>query len=464
MPRLGRTRRRTGAHTGGVGLPPGSRLPAAVQTAMVVQRPIEFFRFNREWFGPVFRAQFVGVPRIVYVGTAALADQVLRTDRDIGEAGTARKNFLEPLVGTQSVLCLEGDAWLRERRRLGPAFHGERVRRLWGEAIAEIVAAEVARWPLGTPFALRPQMQRITLEVILRVVFGFDASARDEVQDQLRVVLPQIVDVGSNRAMAFVPARVAEWLDRSPLAQHLPVNPVAKFGRTKIAADALLYEEIGARRWLGPSGDGSDVLSLLIASGSTDEQIRDELITLLTAGHETTATGLAWLFERLLRTPSVMQRVREAVQADDEAYLDATVKEALRIRPVVLDAPRVLTAPLALDRYEVPAGWYVAPVIALVHSDPDVYPDPTSFRPERFLDGSRPPGSWIPFGGSRRLCLGIQLALFEMRVVLTEVLRRLSLHVVDQAPERPRLRGVTVAPEHLTRVTAAPLAAPIPRG
>jgi cytochrome P450 len=424
---------------------------------MVVHDPIGFFNGNREAFGPVFRARFVGVPRIVYVGTAALADQVLRTDRGVGEAGTARKDFLEPLVGTQSVLCLEGDEWLRERRRLAPAFHGEQVRR-WGDTLTEIVAAEVAGWPLGTPFALRPRMQRITLEVILRLVFGLEAAdGRGGGHDELRVMLPRLIDVGAARTLAFVPPRVGEWVDQSPMARRIPMNPVTRFLRTKAAADELLHREIRRRRAAGPA-DGRDVLSLLIASGSTDEQIRDELITLLEAGHETTATGLAWMFERLLRTPAVVRQVLAAIAQGDDAYLDATVKEALRIRPVVLDAPRMLTAPLTLERYEVPAGWMVAPVIPLVHTDADAYPDPDSFRPERFLGEPRPPGSWIPFGGSRRLCLGIQLALFEMRVVLSEVLRRVVLRAVQAESERPRLRGVTLTPEHLTRVTAQPVA------
>jgi cytochrome P450 family 135 len=438
-------------------------LPAVAQTGLVVRDPIGFFRRNHDTYGPVFRARFIGLPRIVYVATPALADRVLRTDRDIGEAGTARRDFLEPLVGPQSVLCLEGEEWLRERRRLGPAFHGEQVRR-WGDTIAEIVAAEVAGWPVGTPFPMRPRMQRITLEVILRLVFGLAAtSGRDAAHDQLRVVLPRLVDVASTPVLTFLSPRAAERVDRSLLSRALPTNPVTRFMRTKAAADDLLHREIRRRRAAG-HGDGADVLSQLIASGGTDGQIRDELITLLEAGHETTATGIAWMFERLLRTPAVLRRVREAIAEGDDAYLDATVKESLRIRPVVLDAPRVLTAPLTLDRYEVPAGWYVGPVIPLVHRDPDTYPDPDSFRPERFLGEPRPPGSWIPFGGGRRLCLGIQLALFEMRVVLAEVLRRVSLRAVEPSPERARLRGVTLTPEHFTRVVAAPVASAVPSG
>ncbi|MGH3368036.1 MAG: cytochrome P450 [Nocardioidaceae bacterium] len=446
-----------------MGLPPGSRLPGVAQTALLVRDPFGYFVRSRRKFGPVFRSRFVGIPRIVYVATPALAEQVLRTDRDIGEAGTARKDFLEPLVGAHSVLCLEGDAWLRERRRLAAPFHGQRVRR-WGDTIADVVAAQVARWPQGTPFALRPWMQQVTLEVMFRVVFGLNSGdgrssspADGEAaasERALRAQLPGLVDVASNAALAFVPARIVEWLDQAPLARRLAHNPIARFGQLKQSTDALLLDQIRRRRQAGPD-DSADVLSTLVAEpGMTDEQIRDELITLLEAGHETTATGIAWMFDQLLRSPAALAKALDAVVSGDPSYLQAIVKETLRIRPVVVDAPRVLTASLDLHGYRVPAGWYVAPVIPLVHTDPEAFPDPDSFRPERFLGDPLPSGAWIPFGGSRRMCLGIQLAMFEMRVVLAEVLRHVELWPVDHAAERPRMRGVTLVPEHHTRVVA----------
>ncbi|MEV4107825.1 cytochrome P450 [Nonomuraea sp. NPDC049695] len=194
------------------------------------------------------------------------------------------------------------------------------------------------------------------------------------------------------------------------------------------------------------------MLGRLLDTDLADQEIRDELITMLVAGHETTATGLAWAFERLLRMPEVLERL-----PDDEAYLDAVVKEVLRVRPVVYEAPRLLDAPLELGGYKIPAGWYAGPYIPLVHRDPAAFPEPDEFRPERFLDGPQNRAqnrAWMPFGGGRRFCVGAQLALLEMRVIIREVLHRLELTAPDQAPEARRLKNVTLAPAKLTRVTA----------
>jgi cytochrome P450 len=429
------------------------------QTALVVHDPVGFFVKNRRRFGPVFRARFVGVPHLAYVATPALAELVLRTDRDVGQAGAARKDFLEPLVGPDSVLCLEGAPWRRERRRLAPAFHGQPLDSLAG-TMADIVAAEVGTWPVGEPFALRPRMQRITLEVISSVVFGREtATANGNASDarrHLRALLPELLDVAAAPVLAFVPPRLAVWLQESSWAQRLPRNSIAGFYRMKATVDELLIAEIRHRRSRAAYDDDSVLGMLAAIPDATEPQIRDELITLLEAGHETTATGLAWLFEQLLRLPDVLAKVYDAIDRADGAYLNAVVKESLRRRPVLIDAPRKLIAPLELDGFEVPAGWYVAAVMPLVHTDPETYPDAELFRPERFLDDRVPAGAWIPFGGSRRLCLGIQLALLEMRVVLTEVLRHVELAPVGVAAEQARLRGVTLIPEHQTRVVARP--------
>lgn len=435
--------------------PPGSGLPSAVQTALLLRDPVGFFERSRREHGPVFSARFLGMPPVAYVGTPELAEVVLRTDRDVGEAGSARRPLLEPLVGPDSVLCLDGEPWMRERRRLSPAFHGHRIA-AWGETVGAIAVAELATWPAGHPMAMRPRMQSITLEVMMGVVFGLGSAAGDEAgspdrRDRLRGVLRELVEVGSTPALAFVPPRMAQWLEGAPLAGRIPSNPLARFLRLKAVADALLVDEVRERRRRDELG--ADVLGMLAAIPDMPEsQVRDELITLLEAGHETTATALSWCFERLVRHPDVLRRAQEAADRGDDDYLDAVAKETLRVRPILNDAPRRLTSPMAVGGHDVPAGWYVAPALPLVHTDPGTYADPRAFRPERFLDHEVPSGAWIPFGGSRRLCLGIQLALLEMRVVLGEVLRGFDLHAAGSGEERARLSGVTLVPEHGARV------------
>jgi cytochrome P450 len=234
------------------------------------------------------------------------------------------------------------------------------------------------------------------------------------------------------------------------------ITPAARFRKAVAAVDELLYAEIAERRSLGDSEDRDDVLTLLLGarheggSPMSDVELRDELMTLLTAGHETTATGLSWAFERLLRTPRVMERVLESL--DDDEYLDAVVKETLRVRPVVVDVARLLRSDIELGPWRLPAGTLVLPAIAAVHQRPDLYPSPLEFRPERFLDGAPESYAWIPFGGGVRRCIGASFAQVEMRVVLREVLRRVRLRAPSARDERAQVRHVTVVPARGCRV------------
>ncbi|MEV0145382.1 MULTISPECIES: cytochrome P450 [unclassified Nonomuraea] len=417
-------------------IPPGPRLPAAAQTAWFMADPVGFFESCHRRHGPVFTARYLGFPPEVYVATGELAEQVYRTDLGGGLAGEARRDFLEPLVGAHSVLTLDGDPWWSHRKLLTPPLRARQVAGYHDE-ITEIAAERIAAWPLGRPFALRGRMQEITLEVILRLVFGISDAAR---LDRLRRLLPELLHVSSSMTVAMAPPRLR------PAMGRVPFLPYGRFLRLRAAVDAILYDEIARRR---AEPGGTDVLGRLLETELGDAEIRDELITMLLAGHETTATGLAWAFERLLRLPAVLERL-----PDDEEYLDAVVKEVLRVRPVVYEAPRMLDAPLRLGGYEVPAGWYAGPSIPLVHHDPAVWDEPEEFRPERFLGGHQHARSWMPFGGGRRFCVGAQLALLEMRVVIREVLRRLDLSVTDPAPEARRLKNVTLAPARHARVTA----------
>jgi cytochrome P450 family 135 len=438
--------------------PPGPRLPAVLQTVLFLLSPVRTIESARMRYGPVFRMNFVGFPPEVLVSTAELAEHVYALDAGGGRAGELRRQFLEPAVGKHSLLTLDGDPWWRHRRLLSPPLHGKAIAR-YRDEIAGIAAEEIARWPLNEPFALRDRMQNITLEVMMRLVFGIHDTER---LARLRTLLPELIDVGGSTAQLMMPPRIRSWLETSPLARKLAFLPTTRFVNVRAEVDGLLYDEI-ARRRAAPDPEATDVLSRLLAARDdqgrplSDEELRDELITLLEAGHETTATGLAWAFERLLRTPEVLDRLTaELAGGSDETYLDAVVKESLRCRPVVYDAPRLLDEPLDLGGHRVPAGWFAAPLISAIHRDPDAYPEPDEFRPERFLgdDTALALKSWMPFGGGRRYCVGAQLALLEMRVIIREVLTRVELTAADPAPEALRLRNVTFVPARRTQVIA----------
>ncbi len=332
------------------------------------------------------------------------------------------------MLGAHSLLTLDGEEHMRQRKLLLPPFHGERVRG-YAELVAEIAGREVESWPLGRPFALRESMQRITLEVILRAVFGVREEERLR---RFRALLPPLGEVST--LLLFSP-----WMQRD----LGPRSPWGRFLRDRAAVDALIYEEIALRREAADLSQSDDVLSLLLQArdedgrAMSDVELRDELMTLLTAGHETTATGLSWAFERLVRTPDVMARTVECLSEDDgDAYLEAVVKETLRIRPVIVDVARKVSVDWEVEGYDVPAGTLVMPAIAAIHRRPDLWERPLELRPERFLSGEVEPYSWIPFGGGVRRCIGAAFALMEMRVVLRAVLERMEVRRAGGAGAR----------------------------
>ncbi|HEX8122939.1 MAG TPA: cytochrome P450 [Solirubrobacteraceae bacterium] len=429
-------------------LPPGSRLPTLVQAAWLARDPIGYSQWMNERFGPVFRIKFPGFPRFVYVADPALVRDVYAADRTVGRAGDARRDFLAPVVGHHSMLVTEGEEWLEHRKLLGPAFH-RRVVDDYREEIAAIARAEIERFPTGRPFELRPHMQAITLEVILRLVFGLSEGARIE---RLRELLRELLAAASSPLLLLIPPKVFLFAGNRRRFRRTP-GPLGQFLRARDEADALLYEEIRERRAAGRT-DGTDALSIMVADGGlTDEAIRDELHTLLQAGHETTATALAWAFERLVRHPHVLERLVEEVRAaGTDEYLRATVREVLRSRPVIIDTPRLLTGPLEVGGWTIPAGWVVAPSIPLVQGDGSFDPDREQSR-----DG------WIPFGGGKRHCVGSHLALLELEVVIAEVVRACDLTTgTDAADEPARMVHVTLAPAHRATVVAQPARAPAP--
>ena len=410
-------------------------MPALLQAAFVTASPYGWMLKRWQRYGDVFSSRFPIFGRVVYVADPALVKEVFTGDAVTFHAGEATALALGDALGEHSLLTLDEERHMSQRKLLLPPFHGERVRG-YVEVMAEAAEREVASWPVGKVIELRPRMQAITLEVILRAVFGVRDGER---MDLLRERIPPLGETASVfNDLPFM---------KSDLGG---ITPAARFRRALAAVDELIYAEIAERRAADVDEDRDDVLSLLLGarhedgSAMTDTELRDELMTLLTAGHETTATGLAWAFERLLRTPRVLERLTSSL--DDDDYLDAVVKETLRARPVVVDVGRKLTREIEIGGWRLPAGTLVLPAIAAMHARPDLYDSPQEFRPERFIDGAAEPYTWIPFGGGVRRCIGASFAQVEMRTVLREVLRRVRLRAATQKPERGVIRHVTVVP------------------
>jgi len=363
--------------------------------------------------------------------------QVFRHDREM-HAGEARM-VVEPVLGRHSLLLLDDEDHASHRRLLVPPFHGPKVR-LYGDVMRDITDREIDRWPLGEPFSMRTAMQRVTLEVIMRTIFGVEDEERlDRLRERLRGMLERTT------SRAYLAVKTLRRVD-------LPGSPLRKLKDAVASVDELLYEEIRRHRADSRLAERDDMLSMMIQArfddGSTmnDRQLRDQLVTFLIAGHETTATTLAWLFERVLRNQPVLERLRASLADGDTDYLDAVIKETLRIRPVVPVVARKLVRPFEIRGREIPAGTYVAPCIYLAGRLPESWPQPERFRPERF-EGSTPEAfSWIPFGGGARSCLGGAFALFEMKTVVPRVLERTRLRVLRLEDEPFRRRAVTLVP------------------
>jgi cytochrome P450 len=414
-------------------IPPGPTTPRPLQTARWIFRPGPMLEDSRRRYGDMFTLRIAHEGTWVFLADPDAIKQVFTGDPRVLHAGEANVVLL-PMLGHHSVLLLDEGAHMSQRKLMLPSFHGERMRG-YEQTMAEVAAAEIESWPTGQPYPVRPAMQRITLEVILRTVFGVQDDSRRE---RLRAALSHALEWGSDpRRMAMMAMLGPRRVERANV-----------FQRVRGPADELIYAEIRERRAAADLEGRDDVLSLLLqarhedGSPMTDEELRDELMTLLVAGHETTASSLAWAVERSVRTPGVLERLRDG----DDDYVDAVCKETLRLRPILALVLRRLTEPMEIGGRLLPAGVNLAPCIYLVHRRPDVYPDPYAFRPERFLE--RPAGTytWIPFGGGVRRCLGASFALFEMRVVLRELVRRLELRAADTRPERVARRAITLVP------------------
>jgi cytochrome P450 len=424
----------------GLRMPPGPRLPAAVQTVLFMTRRDRTAPRWQRRYGDVFSVHLAPAGRAVVLTRPEHIREVFSGPADTFHAGEGNA-ILGPIMGEHSVLLLDEDAHLATRKRVMAAFRGEAMRG-YGEIIEQLAAERVAGWPVGTPFAVHPHMNDISLEVILRIVFGLSDDAR---LARMRPLLQQLVNIG--------PIIFVGWL--YPALDR--VGPWRRFQRLKTATDDLLYAEIADRRRADDLPARGDVLSRLLVADPTqsDEELRDHLITLLLAGHETTASTLAWAFHDLARSPAVLARAQRAADESDDDYLDALVKEAMRRRPVISSVARRLAKPVRVAGYDLPAGVVVLPSISLVHATPSIYPSPRDFRPERFLDGTPPPATWIPFGGGIRRCLGAALATTEAKAVLTAVLARVDIEPVGPA-EPARTRNITTVPSRGARIVSRP--------
>ena len=417
-------------------------MPPALQTVRWLWRPLEFMDACRRRYGDAFSVRFIGFQTPMVMVSDPDAIKALYTARESG-LPPGRTAALEPVMGTDSVLLLEGEPHLERRKAMLPAFHGERLR-AYESVVEEVIRNEIKSWPRGAEFPIHPRMQSVTLEVILRAVFGVsDPVRRDRLRELLRGMLEMSASAGLQLRVLL-----AERLGRGDPLRHLR--------ETNAAVDALLLEEIAERRSDPRLDEREDILSLLVGvrfedGGSmSDSELRDQLITLLLAGHETTATGLAWTFDLLLRNAAAMARLREELREGGEEYLRAVIAEALRLRPVVPLAGRRLGAELRINGYVLPPDTDVTPAIWLTHTRADLYPNPLAFEPERFLGGGPDTYAWIPFGGGVRRCLGAAFAEMEMRIVLREVLTRCELRGAHSAPERIARRNVTFSPRRGT--------------
>jgi cytochrome P450 len=434
-------------------LPPGPRTPAVIQAWHWLSRPIQLMEECAARYGDTFTLHFPFMgrrgdrPPLVFFSDPEAVREIFTGDGEDMRSGEANV-ALGPIVGDRSLLLLDGARHLRERRLMMPPFHGERMQ-AYGEVMREVADRAIDRWPVGRPFKIHPSMQEITLDVILRTVFGLDEGAA---MDRLRDRITRLLAVGTERPWALL-----FQVDLGPL------TPWGQLVRLMREIDEMLFAEIARRRAAGTEGR-IDVLSMLVAardeSGApmTDQELRDEMLTLLLAGHETSATTLCWVVNRIVREPAVVARLHAELgrvmnggplgpeRVAELEYLDATIKETLRLNPIIPAVVRRLQRPMRIGKVDLPTGVVVTPCIYLTHRRPDVWPDPLRFDPDRFVGARVSPYAYYPFGGGIRRCLGMAFSLYEMKIVLAEVLSRVELRAAPGTSVRLVRRGLTFAP------------------
>jgi cytochrome P450 len=430
-------------------LPAGPSNAPLAQTLEWVRRPLPLLEKCRRRYGDPFTLRLAGMPPMVVLADREAVREVFTGDSEVLRSGEANA-FLSAALGPGSLLVLDGPRHLRERKLMLPPFHGERMRR-YRELITGVAERRIAAWPADKSFPVAPTMRAIALEVIIRAVFGVEEAER---LPRLERALERLLNATTKpiRVLALLlldheGPTVATW------RRHAP---------TMRTVDSLLLGEIRARRADKGASDREDILSLLLQSRDedgrpmSDNQLRDELITLLVAGHETTAAALSWALERLARHPHSFERLRAEAAGDGDDYADAVAKETLRIRTVIPFALRQLARPFSVADRELPAGARVAPCAHLVHRSPDLYPEPEVFRPERFLDRPASTYGWIPFGGGTRRCVGGAFAVFEITTVLRVIARMGRIRPAELEDERVARRGLALVPAHGGRIVWQP--------
>jgi cytochrome P450 family 135 len=425
-------------------MPPGPRAPVLAQTLRYVRDPFSFLERCQERYAAdgAVTINILGFGQTVWVTDADLIHEVFSRDDEmpLSPAG----NLVKPIFGTRSVTGLDGSPHLARRKLLLPRFHGERLD-AFEAGFKAACDRMMARWNGRDEIELHPEMYDLTMDFLFEVLMG--------VTDRKRTTELTKAATGLMAMMSL--CAVGDWVRH----EVGPLSPWAFFLRRRRKLDRLLYEEIAAHRQAVAEGSaGDDILTMLIeaqhedGSALTDEEIRDELVTLIVAGSETTATATAWAFDLILHRPGVTQRIVAEAEVGEADYTDAVIKEALRLRPPVIAAGRVTAKTVDLGQWRIPEGIRIWTPMSLIQRDPDVYENPNEFRPERFLEGKPPAYMWIPFGGGVRRCLGAPFALLEMRIVLQSVLSQLRLTPLSQTVERTRAEGAIIVPAGGVRV------------
>jgi cytochrome P450 family 135 len=420
--------------------PPITRGSVLLHTLRFTLDPDGYFAAAHRRYGDVFTLRVLGQQWVAVAHPDAVKEVLSHGPEEV-DSGAANQ-ALSPVLGTRNLLLLDGEEHLHRRRIVLPPFHGERMR-TYEATIRAAARKQVAEWPIGDPVAALPRMQALTFEVIMRCVFGVGEGERvGQLGEALQAMISWVTDM--RRVLFFF------------LVGPERLNSVPTFRRQLARVDREILAEISRRRALSDLDEREDILSMLVQATDedgehlSDEELRDELMTLLIAGHETTATLLSWAIHDLIRDPASQDRLAR----EGGAFCDAVITETLRLHPPTGGIVRRLRKPLTIGGYELPIGTDVLPITLLVHRRADVYPDPWTFKPTRFLDAKPPPGGWFPFGGSVRRCIGASFAQFEAKIVLEELTKVLSLRPVEQRPERTSRRAIVLVPSKGARAIA----------